>query len=128
MFGLGYMTHSWPGRWCSLSSCNFPSMQTRSQRPGGSSDRSTWERLISRGGARAFSSAKSVHIILLAHVGEATDESRHPPSHCSGDAFSSLHGSGGKKLPLPFQALRGQDSGPSERFCLFWAGSGPSSS
>lgn len=87
MFGLGYVTHSWPGRWCSLSSCNFPSMQTRSQMPGGSSDRSTWEILISQGGVHAFSSAKSVHTILLAHVGEATDESRHPPSHCSGDVF-----------------------------------------
>ena len=71
IFGLGYVTHSWPGRWCSPSSCNFPSMQTRSQMPGGSSDRSTWERLISQGRVRAFSSAKSVHTILLAHVGEA---------------------------------------------------------
>lgn len=88
------------------------------------------QRIMGQGRAHAFSSVRSIYTILLAHVGKAlsfivcaTRKSRQPPSHCSGDAFSFLCGSGGKKLPLPCPALTGWDSGPSERFCLFWAGS-----
>lgn len=82
------------------------------------------QRLIGQGRAHAVSSARSISV--LAQVGEAvslavcaTDEMTQPPSCLQGlsGCFSFSCGSGG-------QTLRGQGSGPSERFCLFLAGSG----
>ena len=91
------------------------------------------QRITDQSRAHASSSLSNIYTILLAHVGEAVSfvvcaikEPRQPSSHCFGDALSFLSTSGGKKLPLPRQVLRDQDSEPSERSCLFWEGNCPS--